>query len=786
MRYFAYLLLVLTCLTSAFAGEVKIRTLILDGKPAYVLYTGSFLTQEAALAQKQHLPTPLHLEVNIEQDADTHRYTLKLGPTRNYEEAKTLQRELSALKLEENAPTPTEATDPPPITTSSPSPDSPESTQPQPLPDPSTRLWNLNNADIRAVITEVSRVTRKNFIIDPRVQGKISIVSNTPLSDKALYQVFLSMLQLSGYAAIPSGKVIKIVPNLEAKTLAPDILTQATHPPHGEEMMISVIPVHYVPSEQLVPVLRPLMPQWSYVSAYAPSNMLILSGRADNIKQISQIIKQIDSSSTNDIDVISLHHALAMDIAATLKDLMKSSSGNNTHSQNTTLAVDDRNNAILLSGSKTERLRLHIIISKLDRQTSNSASNNTQVIYLNYLRAEDLVPILAGVAQANFSGTVGTTIGTITKPELDSTNPASSLSTDNGPYSTMPPPKPSTTPEAAANTTSANNQNEGSTKPHVQIIAEPNTNSIIINAPASVIRILKTVISQLDIRPAQILIEALVAEINESDVKNLGIEWGSIGQTKNAGNFRPGFAIINSRTSVNDFQAQIYALQQNQRANVLSTPSVVVLDNRQAKILVGRQVSVAATSYPNNANGTAPSSSPFVTFNRVNVALHLYVRPQITRERGIQLQIDEGNNTIEPSSLDNTTNPIFKISSIVTAIHIQSGDTVVLGGLAEDSLANNDTSIPILRDIPGIGRIFQRNLRNREKRILMVFIRPVILRTPGDAIHVTGSKYHDTREEELRILRTQEAFVQSDDQTVMPALHQAHLPTPFSPATTTK
>jgi len=312
----------------------------------------------------------------------------------------------------------------------------------------------------------------------------------------------------------------------------------------------------------------------------------------------------------------------------------------------------------------------------------------------------------------------------------------------------------------------------------VQIIAEPNTNSIIINAPASLIRILKRVISQLDIRPAQLLVEAMVAEVDESDVNSLGIEWGSDQQTGKPSDFRPGFAIINSKTTIADFQAQIYALAQRQRANILSTPSVVVLDNRQAKILVGKQVSVASTTYPNNAGGTT-TASPYVTFDRVNVALHLYVRPQITRGEGIQLQIDQGNDTLDPASATNTNNPVFKISSIVTSVHVESGDIVVLGGLKQDSLGNNDNRIPILGDIPGLGRLFQHNIRNREKRVLMVFIRTIILRNERQAVQVTGGKYDDLRQYQLDWLRTQ-PYDQKNNDVLLQPLQTADLPKPFS------
>lgn len=639
-------------------------------------------------------------------------------------------------------------------------------------PVASKKIWNLRNADIRAVIAEVSRVTGKNFLIDPRVQGKISIISSTPMENKELYQVFLSMLQVSGFSAIPSGDVIKIIPNIDARTQSPDSTSHLMSPPRGDDMMVQVIPVQYVPSEQLVPVLRPLMPQWSSVSAYAPSNMLILSGRANNIKELANIIKQVDSSSANGIDMVQLKNSLAMDVANTLKDLVKTQPG----SQNqTTLAADDRSNSILLSGNKTERIRLRLLIAELDKKNSNTMSENTQVVYLNYLRAADLVPILAGIAQASFSGTVGTTIGTVSRPALDSTNPASSIvpmdgnAAQNGGQSANA--------AAMPNTNGANTQNEGGTKPSVQIIAEPNTNSIIINGPVTLIRTLKSVISQLDIKPAQLLIEAMIAEINERDFNDLGVEWGSVDSTTNT--FRSGFAVLSSTTSIKQFQARIYALEQAHKANILSTPSVVVLDNRQAKILVGQQVSVAGSSYPNNANGTGPSGSPFTTFDRVNVALHLYVRPQITRGQGIEMQIDQGNDTLASTDVVNNTTPTFNISAIVTSVHVESGDIIVLGGLASDNVTNDENGLPILGDIPGVGRLFQRKSVRHEKKVLMVFIRPHILRTEHDALQVTGGKYNHLRQDQLNIGRSQESYTPYINKTIVPPLHTSALPKPF-------
>ena len=780
MRSIVVLFLALLWSSFTYANDINISTVTKNGNTIFYLQAGAFNLEKDAKLRQKELAGLVDQDVEIKNLADKSLYLVQIGPIDDYQTARVLQDKLSQKtnNLEKVSVNEQKSS-----LHANPIPKIPEQ---NPALPPASKLWNLRNADIRAVITEVSRVTGKNFVIDPRVQGKISIVSSTPMSNHALYQVFLSVLQVSGYAAIPSGDIIKIIPNIDAKTQSPDLINGMRNPPQGDDMMVAVVPVHYVPSEQLVPVLRPLMPQWSSVSAYAPSNMLILSGRANNIKSLAKIIKQVDSSSANGIDMVPLRHALAMDVTNTLKDLVKTQPNMGGRSQ-ITIAADDRSNAILVSGSKTDRIRLRMLILKLDRESYAGINSNTQVVYLHYLRAEDLVPILAGIAQANFSGNVGTTIGTITRPVLDSTNPASNLAmgsssdTQNSSSGNITPQQAAPTPSAAtANTTSANTQNEGSTKPTVQIIGEPNTNSIIINAPASIIRILKNVIAQLDIRPAQLLIEALVAEVNQVDINNLGIEWGSDQQTGDPKNFRPGFAILNSKTKRADFQAQIYALARLQKANILSTPSVVVLDNRQAKILVGKQVSVAASSYPNNANGTT-TASPFTTFNRVNVALHLYVRPQITHGQGIQLQIDQGNDTLDPATTtDSTTNPTFRISSIVTSVHVESGDAVVLGGLIQDSLGNDNNRLPILGDIPGIGRLFQHNIRNRDKRVLMVFIKPIILRNERDNLHVTGDKYNDVRQYQLDWLRSQEEYEQNNNQTVLPPWTQVPLPRPFT------
>ncbi len=641
------------------------------------------------------------------------------------------------------------------------------------------RLWNLRQADIRSVINEVAKETGHNFIIDPRVQGKISIISGTPIDADELYQVFLSIMQVSGFAVIPAGKVTKIIPNIDARSLGSDDWRNIRGHGRGDEMVVQIVPVKYVSSEQLVPILRPLMPQWSNIAAYGPSNMLILSGRASNIKRLAYIIHQVDSSSSNGIDMVPLKHALAMDVVATIKALLETQK-TRSYQRHATVAADDKSNTILISGPKAERMRVRILISQLDRQNRNN-NGNTEVVYLHYLRAQDLIPILAGVAKANFSGSVETTIGTITQPQLDSSTPNNSDGGNQSSGNDTPYPQLNQTMDsnnAAPNTQAASNASEGDKKPKVEIIAEPNTNAIIMSGPNAVMRTLKTIIRRLDVRPRQVLVEALIAEIDEKDVNTLGVEWGMVANINGQRAFQPGFAVINSRVRLSNFQLRLSALVNSRRANILSTPSVVVLDNRQAKILVGKEVSVQDSTYPGTAAGGGPAN-PYSTFTRKNVALHLYVRPQISHGRSIQMQIDHGNDTLADATDPTSGRPVFNKSSILTSVLVNSGDILVLGGLVQNGLSRNGQRIPILGDLPGVGELFKLNRRTHDKKVLMVFIRPIILNSEKTSLEVTGSKYYDVRHEQLNWMQNEPYHEQNMDLVVDPH-RNIRLPDPFT------
>lgn len=640
------------------------------------------------------------------------------------------------------------------------------------------RLWNLREVDIRSVIAEVSRETGKNFLVDSRVQGKISIVSSTPIGANEVYQMFLSVLQISGYSAIKSGDIIKIIPDIESKSFATPLSTTA-HPGQGDENVVRVIKVKYVPAEQLVPILRPLLPQWGNLTAYGPSNAIIISGRANNIQRLARIIKRVDTADHNGVNIITLHNALAQDVVKTIKSLQPRQQSQ--RSQQVSIAADDRSNSILVTGDKQARLRMRVLISDLDMPSPSGLSGNTEVIYLQYLRAKDIVPILAGVARSNFHGRVGTTIGTMSANKLRTDDTQGY--TDEAQGSSQFSPEDGT--QAPQTTTST-----ADSKPRVEIIGEPNTNSIIINAPLTLMRTLKMVIAKIDIRPAQVLVEALIAEVNERDLRQLGIQWGNVitadtgllgSGGEGSGRFQAGIGVISRSVIDNKFknyQAVIRALANNNKADILSTPSIMVLDNHQARILVGKQVSISESEQPSSAGGTTVGT-PFQTFTRQDVALHLYVTPQISQGKTVLLTIDQGNDTLENPN-DPTTTPQINRSSIKTTVLINSGDVLVLGGLIQNQLSANSDKIPILGDIPIIGHFFRERANSHEKRNLMVFLRPIIINNQQEGLRVSGDKYQHIRHQQLAWLQNQPYNPDAKELSLPPWGKQIKLPEPFS------
>ncbi len=579
------------------------------------------------------------------------------------------------------------------------------------------RLWNLQDADILSVINEVSLETGKNFVVDPRVSGKISLISSKPIKPAEVYDVFLSILELLGYSAVESGNIVKVVPNMESGEMATRV-ANSTSPGHGNEVVVRVIPLENVSAMQVLPVIRPMLPQWSNISSYAPGNVLILVGHAANLNRIIKIIKNLDTATTNGIEVVPLHQASASQIAIVLSNLQNAGRAAGENSS-VSVAADERTNSILLSGSKAARMHMRMLISQLDGPMAGS-QGNTEVIYLRYLQAKTLAPVIGKIAQ------------NILRTGVDSTTTTPAIPAIIGGKSKE------VTPENQTN-----------------IQAENNTNALIITAPPTLMKSLKSIVAKLDIRPAQVLVEGIIVEINQDDLNNLGIQWGSRSNPNADGSaqgassevsFPPlgeGTLGIIPSTQI---KAILSMLENKTGVNILSTPSVVVLDNQKAILKVGQDVPFQNGTYA--TTGTTGTVTPFNTIETKPVVLELDVIPQINLGNAVRLKLNLKNDSLQ--NPDNPgLNPIIRISQISNTVLVNSEDVLVIGGLISNNITERTDKIPIIGDIPVVGLLFQHKARKLEKRNLVAFIKPVIIHNSCDSNQITNTKYDNIRQRQI-------------------------------------
>ncbi len=611
------------------------------------------------------------------------------------------------------------------------------------------RLWNLQDADILSVINEVSLETGKNFIVDPRVTGKMTLVSSKPIKPEEVYQVFLSVLGLLGYSAIPSGNMVKIVPNMESGENATKVVNRLA-PGKGDEVVVRVIPLDNVSANQLIPIVRPLLPQWSNVSAYTPGNVLILLGRAGNLQRIANIIRDIDQSSSTNIDIVPLHQASASQLAGVLNNLQNAARSTGDTPQ-VSIAADERSNSLLLSGNKTARLHMKFLISHLDRP-SNGSQGNTQVIYLRYLQAVKFAPLLGKIAQ-NMLGKDSAKDSSASSATTGNTNAGSKATPEN----------------------------------RTSIQAEPNTNAIVITAPPAMMTALNSIVAKLDIRPAQVLVEGIIVEVNQSDLKNLGIQWGSLTGAianmptpSNPTDFPlPGAGNVGiiPNTSI---VAILNMLENQSGTNILSTPSIAVLDNQKAILEIGQQVPMQTGSYA--TTGGANTVTPFNTIDTKPVTLKLQVIPQINLGDAVRLIINLKNDSLQNPNSPGLT-PIINTSNIQNAVIINSEDVLVLGGLISNNVNETINKVPILSDIPMVGLLFQHKNRQVQKKNLLVFLKPTILRTPDDYTTITNNKYNKIRNTQINWPEDLSKTPARAPAVLPPWRNNTELPKPFETVT---
>ncbi|MDX2456950.1 MAG: type II secretion system secretin GspD [Gammaproteobacteria bacterium] len=591
-----------------------------------------------------------------------------------------------------------------------------------------TVTLNLKDADISALISTVAEVTNRNFIIDPRVKGKVTVISSRAMDSDEVYQVFLSILKVHGFAAVPSGEVIKIVPDVNAKQ---DGIPTASEgrPGRGDEMVTRVVQVDNVAAAQLVPILRPLVPQQGHLAAYPATNVLIISDRANNVERLLTIIRRIDQVSDSEIEVISLQYASAVEVVRVLTSLKRAApavkGAGTAAGGGQVLVADERTNSVLLSGDRASRLRLRAIISHLD--TPLDTGGNTDVVYLRYATAEDVVDTLLGV-------------GKIEEKEAQQ---------GKG--------------KAAA------------PKSSFDIQADEATNSLVITAPPDIMRTLKHVISQLDIRRAQVLVEAIIAEVSEDTARELGVQWAFSGLEGGSGpigvvNFTNSGSLIadlvNGAADVAEggtfpsiidnallgvgstggsfnYLAVMNLLHSDATSNILSTPTLVTLDNEEAEIVIGENVPFVTGSFT-STGANAGVTNPFQTIQREDVGLTLKIKPQINEGDALRLEIEQEVSSIA-DSVAGASDIVTNKRSIKTNVMVDDGAVVVLGGLIEEQIKESIQKVPFLGDIPFLGALFRSKTSDVSKANLMVFIHPVILRGGVLTESYTSSKYNYIR-----------------------------------------
>ena len=613
---------------------------------------------------------------------------------------------------------------------------------------------NLKDADIQALIATVSEITGKNFIVAPNVEGKVTVISARPMKADEIYDVFLSVLRVHGFAAVPSGSMIKIVPVAMAQQDGGSAVggARASEP---DQIVTQVVPVKHVSAAELVPILRPLMPQGGQLIAHTASNSLVISDRAGNVDRLVSIIQRIDTASDAQVEVIPLLHASATDLARTLTTLT-GDKGAQANGEATHVFADTRTNSILLSGAKNGRLQLRALIAHLDAPSSDGG--DTQVIYLHYANAKDLVPILQGVASTL-------------------TGEAPPTATKSG--------------EAGAG---------GASLATIQAHAE--TNSLIISAPPAVFRSLASVVRRLDIRRDQVLIEAVIAEVSDQTASELGVQWQMplghgdhvIGGTNFTSTNSPGNNILAAAqnplgvgnglnlgyldgtvsigtNTIFRLGALVTALRGDGKSNVLSTPSILTLDNQEAEIKVAQEVPFLTGQYTTASTATGGAiSNPFQTIERKDVGLVLKVTPQINEGDSVRLKIHQEVSKLAPpvtGAVDLVTNK----RELTTSVLVKDNSLLVLGGLIDNELNDNVQKVPLLGDIPLLGNLFRYRTNGRTKNDLMIFLHPRILRDPATEASVSSEKYNYMRTEQLQMRQEDWPITPRTDRPLLPIVH---------------
>ena len=627
---------------------------------------------------------------------------------------------------------------------------------------------NLKDTDIQEFIKFVADITGTTMVVDPNVKGKVRVISSKPVTQAELYDLFLSVLDVQGYTAVRSGQVIRIVPSKDARS-SPVPIMEDQASVGSDEYVTQVIRLDNISAAKLIPVLRPLVPQQAHMAAYAPSNAIIISDIRSNIDRIVDIIERMDRSAIQTTEIIRLKYGVAEDVVKMLDTLEKSRQGEGAEAdKEAVLVADKRTNSVVVTADELSVERIQKLVAYLD--TPLEQSGNVRVIYLEYADATEAAEVLTRVMQ------------NISRLE------------DSG-----------------------GNSRAGSGESTIE--ADAGTNSLIITADTDEMAALEAVIARLDIRRAQVLIEAIIVEMEMTEGQELGLQWlfsndgglfGSNISTSEAQrqrNLNIAGALLPTDGSENIGTREVAgalatipgstlgwgvvdesltmtvilnALETQGNANILSTPSLLTLDNEEAFITVGQQVPFVTGSY-SNTGGTDGARNPFQTIERQSVGVTLKVTPQVNEGDAVVLDIVQEVSSISAQILV-ASDVITNERKIETKVLANDSDIVVLGGLVKEDIQDSTQGVPLLSSIPLLGRLFRNDVVTVTKSNLLVFIRPTIIRDDEDLAGATAEKYRFIREEQLERRERGLMFLDDGNLPVLPTWDEQIQQLPEVPA----
>ena len=633
---------------------------------------------------------------------------------------------------------------------------------------------NFVNAEIDGVARAMAAIIDRQIMVDPRVKGTITLYSEQPLTPREAYLNFLSALRGQGFALVEVAGLLKVVPEAEAKLQTGTVEVGNAVKRSGDQVLTQIFRLQYETANSMVTVLRPLISPNNTINANPTTNTLVITDYADNLRRIGQIIAAMDVPNATEMEAIPLQYAIASDLAPMVQRFADGGGtavpGAAASSQSTSVMAEPRTNTLLVRAANPARLAvLKSLIQRLDRPGSNGlAGSGINVVYLKNADAVKLAQILraafpTGGGSSSGGSSGGSSMQASTTPTSSNTGSSSSSLSSGSSSSSSGASAQATAPVGASA--------QPSTGGFIQ--ADPASNSLIITAPDALYRQLRAVIDQLDGRRAQIYIEAMVVEVSENKLNEVGIQWVSaLGSNAGLGTNLPvggipgllaaavspetvlsgvkGMTVgVVKRNSNGTYSLGALAnfLETKADGNVLSKPNMITLDNEEAKIVVGQNVPFVTGSYSTSSGGS--TVSPYTTVERKDVGLTLRVRPQVGEGGVVRMTVFQENSSVDSATVNATNGPTTNKSSIETTVVIDDGSTLVLAGLLKDEYSNSDSQVPLLGDIPYLGNLFKSRSRERKKSNLMVFLRPVVMRGEEATNAVTLDRYDYMRQRQL-------------------------------------